>query len=59
MEVAFGAVQALKSVHGTEFKVGNLCSSLYPAPGNILDWMYVQERIKYSFVAHLRDTGTV
>jgi extracellular matrix protein 14 len=32
---------------------------LYPAPGNILDWMYSREAIKYSYVAHLRDTGTV
>jgi len=54
-----GASQALKSVHGTDFKVGNLCSTLYPGPGNVLDWMYVREGIKYSYVAHLRDTGTV
>jgi len=32
---------------------------LYPAPGNILDWMYAREAVKYSYVAHLRDTGTV
>ena len=59
IEAALGASQALKSVHGTEFKVGSLCSMLYPAPGNILDWMYAREAVKYSYVAHLRDTGTV
>jgi len=32
---------------------------LYSAPGNILDWMYSREAVKYSYVAHLRDTGTV
>jgi len=32
---------------------------LYPAPGNVLDWMYEKKNIKYSYVAHLRDTGTV
>jgi len=32
---------------------------LYPGPGNVLDWMYVREGIKHSYVAHLRDTGTV
>jgi len=32
---------------------------LYRAPGNILDWMYNRAGIKFSYVAHLRDTGTV
>ena len=54
-----GATHALKSVYGTDFKVGSLCSTLYPAPGNVLDWMYIRESIKYSYVAHLRDTGMV
>jgi hypothetical protein len=29
------------------------------APGNIVDWMYKKMGVKYSFAAHLRDTGTV
>ena len=29
------------------------------APGNIADWMYKRKGVKYSFAAHLRDTGTV
>src|SRR5208282_2375635 len=57
LEAAFGASQSLKAAHGTAFKVnelyssvifdngayqtGSLCSMLYAAPGNILDWMYV------------------
>lgn len=32
---------------------------LYRAPGNVLDWMYKRAGIKYSYVLHLRDTGTV
>jgi Zinc carboxypeptidase len=32
---------------------------LYRAPGNIVDWMYKRAGIKYSYVVHLRDTGTV
>ena len=32
---------------------------LYPAPGNIIDWMYARQKIKYSYAVHLRDTGTV
>ncbi|KAF4609600.1 hypothetical protein D9613_012313 [Agrocybe pediades] len=58
IEAAYGASHALKSVHGTEFRAGGLCSMLYAAPGNIIDWMYAREAIKYSYVAHLRDTGT-
>ena len=32
---------------------------LYTAPGNVLDWMYARQKIKYSYAVHLRDTGTV
>src|SRR4051812_33752625 len=59
IEAAIGASQALRHVHGTQFDVGSLCSNLYPAHGNVLDWMYAREAVKYSYVAHLRDTGTV
>ncbi|PPQ67200.1 hypothetical protein CVT24_011271 [Panaeolus cyanescens] len=58
VEAALGATAALKAVHGTHFKVGSLCSMLYPAPGNVLDWMYAKKGIKYSYATHLRDTGT-
>jgi len=58
-EAALGSSQALSSAHGTHYKVGKLCESLYPAPGNVLDWMYVRESVKYAYVVHLRDTGTV
>lgn len=40
-------------------QTGTLCHMLYRAPGNILDWMYTRAGIKFSYVAHLRDTGTV
>jgi len=58
MEAAIGAAQSLRSVYGTDFETGSLCNLLYPAPGNIVDWMYKVAGIKYSYVAHLRDTGT-
>ena len=41
------------------YQVGSLCSMLYPAPGNIVDWMYGAARIKFSYAIHLRDLGTV
>lgn len=31
----------------------------FSAPGNILDWIYSEARVKYSYAVHLRDTGTV
>ncbi|KAA1472588.1 hypothetical protein DENSPDRAFT_838908 [Dentipellis sp. KUC8613] len=58
LEAAQGASHAAKKVHGAAFTTGTLCSTLYRAPGNIVDWMYERRGVKYSFAAHLRDTGT-
>jgi len=58
LEAALGAANALRQAHGTYFKTGSLCAMLYSAPGNIVDWMYARAGIKYSYAAHLRDTGT-
>ncbi|KIJ49080.1 hypothetical protein M422DRAFT_205290 [Sphaerobolus stellatus SS14] len=58
LEAAHGAAAAVRHAHGTSFKVGRLCSTLYQAPGNILDWMYEKKGVKYSYAVHLRDTGT-
>lgn len=33
-------------------------SAFFSAPGNVLDWAYAVAGIKYSYAAHLRDTGT-
>jgi hypothetical protein len=30
----------------------------FSAPGNVVDWAYAVAGIKYSYAAHLRDTGT-
>lgn len=58
LEAISGAAHAMKKSHGTLFTTGQLCSTLYRAPGNIIDWVYKQMGVKYSFAAHLRDTGT-
>ncbi|KAI0254492.1 hypothetical protein BJV78DRAFT_1184679 [Lactifluus subvellereus] len=58
LEAISGAAHAVKKTHGTIFSTGALCSTLYRAPGNIVDWVYKKMRVKYSFAAHLRDTGT-
>ncbi|KAH9975486.1 hypothetical protein BGW80DRAFT_1251030 [Lactifluus volemus] len=58
LEAISGAAHAMKKSHGTIFTTGPLCSTLYRAPGNIVDWVYKKTGVKYSFAAHLRDTGT-
>ncbi|TFK96150.1 hypothetical protein BDV98DRAFT_536976 [Pterulicium gracile] len=58
LEAALGAASAIYHTHGVHFQAGRLCETLYTAPGNVLDWMYQREGIKYSFAVHLRDTGT-
>ncbi|KAL0951420.1 hypothetical protein HGRIS_008112 [Hohenbuehelia grisea] len=58
LEAALGGTQAIRASHGTVFKTGSLCSTLYRAPGNIVDWMYARAGIKYTYAAFLRDTGT-
>ncbi|KAI9465782.1 hypothetical protein BJY52DRAFT_1113377 [Lactarius psammicola] len=58
LEAISGAAHAIKKSHGTVFTTGQLCSTLYRAPGNIIDWVYKKMGVKYSFAAHLRDTGT-
>jgi hypothetical protein len=35
-----------------------MISPFFSAPGNVLDWAYAVAGIKYSYAAHLRDTGT-
>ncbi|GJJ12801.1 hypothetical protein Clacol_007046 [Clathrus columnatus] len=58
LEAAYGAAAASKAVHGLSMKVGQLCNTLYRAPGNVVDWMYEENHVKYSYAVHLRDTGT-
>ncbi|XP_054353249.1 carboxypeptidase A2 isoform X2 [Pongo pygmaeus] len=55
-EVAQKAAQSLRSLHGTKYKVGPICSVIYQASGGSIDWSY-DYGIKYSFAFELRDTG--
>ncbi|KAI0277041.1 Zn-dependent exopeptidase [Russula aff. rugulosa BPL654] len=57
LEAISGAAFAMKKSHGTHYMVSTLVP-LSRAPGNIVDWMYKKMGVKYSFAAHLRDTGT-
>ncbi|XP_003475243.1 carboxypeptidase A2 [Cavia porcellus] len=55
-EVGKKAAQALKSLYGTKYEVGPICSVIYQASGGSIDWAY-DSGIKYSFALELRDTG--
>ena len=57
MRVMRKAVEALKSVHGTEFTYGPLTEILYEAPGTSIDWAYDELGVKYSFTPELRPAG--
>ncbi|XP_026802200.2 carboxypeptidase A1 [Pangasianodon hypophthalmus] len=50
------AVQALSSLYGTSYRVGNICKIIYQASGGSIDWSY-NNGVKYSFAFELRDTG--
>ncbi|NXS62672.1 CBPA2 Carboxypeptidase, partial [Brachypteracias leptosomus] len=50
------AASSIKSLYGTTFTVGSICTTIYQASGGSIDWSYDQG-IKYSFAFELRDTG--
>jgi len=57
-ELALGAARAMLKSHGSTFSTGQLCSTLYRAHGNAVDYAYKRAGIKFSYAVHLRDTGT-
>lgn len=57
MSLARGAAAAIKSVYGTTFAAGPICSTIYKATGGSVDYSYDVSKIKYSFTTELRDTG--
>ncbi|KLO18288.1 hypothetical protein SCHPADRAFT_936357 [Schizopora paradoxa] len=58
LEAALNIAHAVKKKHGTSYTTGNLCSNLYAAPGNMLDWVYGEAHVPYAYSVHLGDTGT-
>ncbi|XP_036282915.1 carboxypeptidase A4 isoform X1 [Pipistrellus kuhlii] len=55
-EVARRAAKALASPFGTQYHVGSISTTVYPASGSSVDWAY-DNGIKYAFTFELRDTG--
>ncbi|PQE19302.1 Zinc carboxypeptidase protein [Rutstroemia sp. NJR-2017a BVV2] len=56
--LAKGFVTALKAVYGTSFTYGPICSTIYQASGNSVDYLDATVGADYSFTTELRDTGT-
>ncbi|XP_054149648.1 carboxypeptidase A2-like [Melozone crissalis] len=50
------AANSIRSLYGTTFQVGPICTTIYQASGGSIDWAY-DNGIKYSFAFELRDTG--
>uniref|UniRef100_A0A8D0EIR9 Carboxypeptidase A2 n=1 Tax=Strix occidentalis caurina TaxID=311401 RepID=A0A8D0EIR9_STROC len=50
------AASSIRSLYGTTFTVGSICTTIYQASGGSIDWSY-DYGIKYSFAFELRDTG--
>ncbi|XP_040269363.1 carboxypeptidase A1-like [Bufo bufo] len=54
--VSRAAVNALRSLYGTQYTYGDIITTIYQASGGTIDWTYNQG-IKYSYTFELRDTG--
>jgi murein tripeptide amidase MpaA len=50
-------VAAIKSVHGTSFTSGPICSTIYKATGSSVDYVNDVVGGDYTFTVELRDTG--
>ena len=55
--LAKGAVAAIKAVHGVTFEYGPICTTIYPATGNSVDYVNDVVGSDYTFTSELRDTG--
>ncbi|KAJ9475200.1 putative metallocarboxypeptidase ECM14 [Pseudozyma hubeiensis] len=72
LELALGAVSAVKKVHGRHFSAGKVCAVYAEGGGNSIDWSYASDtpvpgegleegekrKVKWSFSVELRDGGT-
>uniref|UniRef100_A0A1B0GIS5 Zinc carboxypeptidase A 1 n=1 Tax=Lutzomyia longipalpis TaxID=7200 RepID=A0A1B0GIS5_LUTLO len=58
-DIGDSAAKALAQRYGTEYTVGDIYSTIYPAPGTSIDWAYGALGIKLSFVYELRPTSNL
>uniref|UniRef100_A0A8D2ZJY6 Carboxypeptidase O n=1 Tax=Scophthalmus maximus TaxID=52904 RepID=A0A8D2ZJY6_SCOMX len=57
MEVGLAAADAIRGVHGKNYKVGTSPAILYPNSGSSRDWAR-QQGIPFAYTFELRDNGT-
>ncbi|KAF6818774.1 zinc carboxypeptidase [Colletotrichum sojae] len=55
--LARGAVAAIRAVHGTSYKYGPICTTIYKATGSSVDYVSDVVKADYTFTQELRDTG--
>ncbi|EGD92691.1 zinc carboxypeptidase [Trichophyton tonsurans CBS 112818] len=49
--------QALRAVHGTPYRTGPICNTIYQVNGDSVDYALEVLKVKLSLTAELRDTG--
>lgn len=55
--LATGASAAIEGLFGTQFTSGPICSTIYQATGNSVDYVQDVTKADYVFTLELRDTG--
>ncbi|KAF4596022.1 carboxypeptidase [Ophiocordyceps camponoti-floridani] len=55
--LASGAAEAIRSIHGTQFQTGPICSTIYQTAGNSVDYLADVVKADYAFAVELRDRG--
>ncbi|PPQ70189.1 hypothetical protein CVT24_003905 [Panaeolus cyanescens] len=56
--LASGFATAVRALYGTRYTTGPICTTIYAASGSSTDYAYDVSKVKYSFAAELRDTGS-
>lgn len=56
--LADGAVAAIAALFGTQFVAGPICTTIYQATGNSVDYVADVTQADYAFTVELRDTGS-
>jgi len=54
---ARACVTALEAVYGTQYEYGPIATTIYPASGSSVDWVYAVTNVTISFAVEGRDTG--
>jgi len=57
MQGAKVCVEALTRVFGTQYRYGPISTTIYPASGSSVDWVYGAANVTFSFAVEGRDTG--